>query len=490
MTLNECQPFDEDDCGQKTKSHNIVDRTFFTENNRKNSGITTISSTSSRGSTRSSKSSKSQDSSSIESISVTSIQVMKDARAAYQDNIYSISKSSYMKMGGGQDAIDNTQTNIESFLIDTVPQEVHDVPSVSNANVFEEVKSSESESEPIELKTYRLSLNEAPPPPVHKDTPCLKPIVPKSCREMSLDEAPPPPVHHKDTPRPRKTSFMSKLSPKVFIRKSKRAENGLTENKPIISAINEDDEAVSDLQHKGFDVESLTNEAALSSKSNPDIALSTAATNEATNIIISETLVRDQSKCSVLTEETTESSSNGKLKDDNQTNTADGGIQSSSSQENYVSGLIGKLLNTFPLQCNNVCVGVLESEEDDTGTGNVPLCSSDGLFYTDLPSPSPSGFQSLAESCSFGEIFTVASAATEPSSLTHNDSVDSSLAVEAYTDFSSQTTRIGFIDQEIMVQPSADEIDKIKSRMMNYPKIQNLFRKKHQLKTDDKYMIA
>jgi hypothetical protein len=114
----------------------------------------------------------------------------------------------------------------------------------------------------------------------------------------------------------------------------------------------------------------------------------------------------------VLIEDTTESSSNGKLKGNNNTNTIDdGGIESSSSQENYISGMIGKLLNTFPFQCNNDCVGVLASETaDNTRTGNVPLCSSDGLFYTDLSSPSPSGFQSLVESCSFGGIFTVASA--------------------------------------------------------------------------------
>jgi hypothetical protein len=407
---------------------------------------------------------------------------MNDARQAYQDNIYSISKSSYMNMGGGQDAVDNTQAHNEPFLIATNPQAQEEVQSsMTNADVFEEVKSSES----IELNTCReLSLDDAPPPPVHKDTPRLKPVEPNSCREMNLDDAPPPPVH-KDTPRPKKTSFMSKLSPKVFIRKSKKTENGLTESKPaIVSTINEDEEAVSDLQHKVVDVESLTNEA-------PDVALSTAATNEATNIIISETLVREQSKCSMLTEETTESSSNGKLKDDNETNTIDdGGIQSSLSQDNYISGMIGKLLNTFPFQCNNDCVGVLESETADTRTGNVPLCSSDGLFYTNLSSPSPSGFQSLVESCSFGGIFTVASAATEPSSLTHDDSVNESLAVEASTDFGSQTTRIGFIDQEIMVQPSVDEIGKVESRMMKYPKIRNLFRKKHQLKTDDKYMIA
>jgi hypothetical protein len=62
--------------------------------------------------------------------------------------------------------------------------------------------------------------------------------------------------------------------------------------------------------------------------------------------------------------------------------------------------------------------------------------------------------------------------------------------VEASTDFGSQTTRIGFVDQEIMVQPSVDVIGKVESQMMKYPKIRNLFRKKHQLKTGDKYMIA
>ena len=479
MTLNECKPFDEEDRGQETKSHKIVDRTLFAEN-REDSGITTTSSTSSLWSTRSSKSSKSRGSSSQESISVTSIEVMKDARQAYQDNIYSISKSSYMIMGGGQDAVDNTHTNNEPSLIDTNPQAQEEVrPSMNNADVFEGLKSSET----VESNTYRdLSLDEVPPPPVPKDTPCPKktsssmPAEPKSCREMSLDDAPPPPVH-KDTPRPKKTSFMSKLSPKVFIRKSKRAENGLTESTPaIVSTINEDEVAVSDLQHKGVDVESLTNAPAFPSNSIPDVALSTATTNDDTNIIISETLVREQSKCSVLTEETTESSSNGKLKDDNQTKAFDGGIPSSSSQENYIVALLGKLL--APCQCNKDCAGILESERAGTRTGDVPLCSSDGLFYTDLSSPSPSSIQSIVDRCSFGGIFTVASAAEESSLLKHD--ADESLAVEAYTDIGigSQNTRIGFSDQEITVQPSVDEIDKDKSRMMKYPHIRNLFRKR------------
>jgi len=476
MTLNECKPFDEEDHGQETKSHNIVDRTLFAKS-REDSGITTTSSTSSLWSTRSSKSSKSRGSSSQESISVTSIEVMKDARQAYQDNIYSISKSSYMIMGGGQDAVDNTQTNNEPSLIDTNPQAQEEVrPSMNNADVF---KSSET----VEPNTYRdLSLDEVPPPPVHKDTPCPKktsssvPAEPKSCREMSLDDTPPPPVH-KDTPRPKKTSFMSKLSPKVFIRKSKRAENGFTESTPaIVSTINEDEGAVSDLQHKGVVVESLTNAPAFPSNSIPYVALSTATTNDDTNIIISETLVREQSKCSVLTEETTESSSDGKLKDDNQTKTFDDGIPSSSSQENYIVALLGKLLG--PCQCNNDCAGILESERAGTRTGDVPLCSSDGLLYTDLSIPSPSSIQSIVERCSFGGIFTVASAAEESSLLKHD--ADESLAVEAYTDIDigSQNTRIGFSDQEITVKPSVDEISKDKSRMMKYPHIRNLFRKR------------
>jgi hypothetical protein len=406
---------------------------------------------------------------------------MKDARQAYQDNIYSISKSSYMIMGGGQDAVDNTQMNNGPSLIDTNPQAQEEVrPSMNNADVFEGMKSSET----VEPNTYRdLSLDEVPPPPVHKDTPCPKktsssvPAEPKSCREMSLDDAPPPPVH-KDTPRPKKTSFMSKLSPKVFIRKSKRAENGFTEStSAIVSTINEDKGAVSDLQHKGVVVESLTNAPAFPSNSIPDVALSTAITNDDTNIIISETLVREQSKCSVLTEETTESSSDGKLKDDNQTKSFDVRIPSSSSQENYIVALLGKLL--APCQCNNDCAGILESERAGTRTGDVPLCSSDGLFYTDLSSPpSPSSIQSIVERCSFGGIFTVASAAEE-SSLLKQDA-DESLAVEAYTDIciGSQNTRIGFSDQEITVQPSVDEIGKDKRRMMKYPHIRNLFRKR------------
>ena len=178
----------------------------------------------------------------------------------------------------------------------------------------------------------------------------------------------------------------------------------------------------------------------------------------------------------MLTEETTESSSDGKLKDDNQTKIFDGGIPSSSSQENYIVALLGKLL--APCQCNKDCAGILESERAGTRTGDVPLCSSDGLFYTDLSSPSPSSIQSIVERCSFGGIFPVASAAEESSLLKHD--ADESLAVEAYTDIGigSQNTRIGFSDQEITVQPSVDEIDKDKSRMMKYPHIRNLFRKR------------
>lgn len=522
------KPFDEESTKEEEEEQNVVDKLLWAVDSE-DEGIGSLlndldevscgCTTSSAGctkSTRSSKSGKSRDSASHESIYVAMMDGKKSDETCFE--FRSTSNGSIPgSMGGGK--VDETHMN-ERSLADNIPLQVHPVPSMGGGADIS--KTNECSLADTAMLVHKSSANGANVfEGLHEKNYAQDKETLSMVEESKLVEpaheatlnVPLPPSARKSTPHPKLTSFISKLSPKVFGTKGKNYGK-VTDNKAItiservedlqqdkrgdVTSTNEAvfpseevadnkpttiSETVDELQQdKSGDVEFI-NEAVFPSKSAFDFPQSAAAPKTPSTIIAETVMKCEQSKCSVVTKDVPGSSSSVNAKDHFETEAR---VQSSSSQENSIARLLGKLfaLSPIPFQCNAGCAGMKHSER----VGQV--CSSNGLFYKDRAEHSSTGIvQSIVESLSFAELSVIESLniSTGESSLPkHDDSVDESLAVEAYKDSYSKITRIGFVDQEVTVESPVEKIpneseskpEEAKIRKMNYAVTRNLFRRR------------
>jgi hypothetical protein len=249
-----------------------------------------------------------------------------------------------------------------------------------------------------------------------------------------------------DAPRSRKLSFVSKLKlSKVFGGKISKAKNDVnsTEPPPLV---------IVDLLCESGEVE-LTNKSDLVVNN----AVVCLADHAADDILNTDMVMMDrkQSKCSYGTDDTISSSSY--IADTSYLSMVER-LPSSPDEELFTGGLMGKLLacSAIPFRCNDV-------EEPQT-------------------------------------VATVAS--KQPATVALEDCVDETLNVEAYKDYDSKLTRIGFLDEETTVESSPiQNVSKeegmqvtsrviLKTRMMPGFEVDDIARKlvRHRLRAESKVM--